>query len=245
MKKNLNFRKLLILVPLLLAIILAILMRNPQEVNPGGNTGSSVEASTTASSEIAATLATSDESPQAVQGTTDSATESTSAEIAGSSATEATSEAATQVSSASEVTTEASTEVTVETAAEATTQPPTSQEETLPEDGEYTSKDDVALYIHTYGKLPGNFITKKEAQKLGWSGGSLEPYAPGKSIGGDNFGNYEELLPKKKGRKYYECDIDTKGKNKRGAKRIIFSNDGLVYYTKDHYESFELLYGDP
>ncbi len=112
----------------------------------------------------------------------------------------------------------------------------------IDEAGVYTSKDDVALYIHTYGKLPSNFITKKEANALGWSGGSLEKYAPGKSIGGDKFGNYEGLLPIAKGRKYYECDIDTMGKSKRGAKRIIFSSDGLIFYTKDHYESFEQLY---
>ncbi len=112
----------------------------------------------------------------------------------------------------------------------------------IDETGTYTSKDDVALYIHTYGKLPSNFITKKEANALGWSGGSLEKYAPGKSIGGDKFGNYEGLLPTAKGRKYYECDIDTLGKSKRGAKRIIFSSDGLIYYTSDHYESFEQLY---
>ena len=120
-----------------------------------------------------------------------------------------------------------------------------SVEEALPEDGTYTSKEDVALYIHIYGKLPSNFITKKEAKKLGWPGGSLEDYAPGKSIGGDYFGNYEGLLPTKEGRKYYECDIDTLGKSKRGAKRIIYSNDGLIFYTEDHYESFELLYGEP
>ena len=118
------------------------------------------------------------------------------------------------------------------------------QNEGLPipdEDGVYTSKEDVALYIHVYGKLPSNFITKKQAKKLGWTGGSLEDYAPGKSIGGDYFGNYEGLLPKDQ--EYYECDIDTLGKKKRGAKRIIYSDDGHIYYTDDHYESFELLYG--
>nr|WP_305141475.1 ribonuclease domain-containing protein [uncultured Acetatifactor sp.] len=119
-----------------------------------------------------------------------------------------------------------------------------SGEESLPEDGTYTAKDDVALYIHQYGKLPPNFITKKEAEKLGWEGGSLEPYAPGKCIGGSRFGNYEGLLPEAEGRVYTECDIDTLGKQKRGAKRIVFSNDGLIYYTEDHYESFELLYGE-
>ena len=114
----------------------------------------------------------------------------------------------------------------------------------LDEDGYYTTKDDVALYIHLYGHLPDNFLTKKEAQDLGWSGGSLEPYAPGCSIGGSRFGNYEGLLPDKKGRTWTECDIDTMGAKSRGAKRIVFSNDGLIYYTGDHYESFELLYGE-
>ena len=111
------------------------------------------------------------------------------------------------------------------------------------EDDEYWTKDEVALYIHLFGHLPKNYITKNEAQSLGWSGGSLEPYAPGCSIGGGYFGNYEGLLPTKKGRKYTECDIDTRGKKSRGAKRIVFSNDGLIYYTDDHYESFTLLYG--
>ena len=114
----------------------------------------------------------------------------------------------------------------------------------IDEDGVYTTKDDVALYLHTYGHLPSNVITKKEAEKLGWSGGSLEPYAPGKCIGGSHFGNYEGILPEKDGRSYTECDIDTLGADKRGAKRIVFSNDGLIYYTEDHYETFELLYGE-
>lgn len=113
----------------------------------------------------------------------------------------------------------------------------------IDKNGVYTSKEDVALYLHTYGQLPGNFITKKQAQALGWSGGYLEPYAPGMCIGGDYFGNYERALPVKKGRSYYECDIDTLHKRSRGAKRMIWSNDGLIYYTDNHYESFTLLYG--
>lgn len=124
------------------------------------------------------------------------------------------------------------------------TETPAQQEAAqIEEDGEYFSKDEVALYIQTYQKLPKNYITKKEAQKLGWEGGELEPYAPGKAIGGDRFGNYEGNLPEKEGRTYTECDIDTKGE-KRGAKRIVFSNDGLIYYTQDHYETFTLLYGE-
>ena len=114
----------------------------------------------------------------------------------------------------------------------------------IDEDGTYDSAEDVALYLYTYGKLPSNYITKKDAQKLGWEGGSVEQVAPGKCIGGDWYGNYEGLLPAKEGREYHECDIDTLGKKKRGAKRIIYSNDGLIYYTDDHYESFTLLYGE-
>jgi len=107
----------------------------------------------------------------------------------------------------------------------------------------YSDKDSVSLYIHYFKKLPPNYITKKEAQKLGGDNtkGNLHEVAPGKSIGGDRFGNYEDLLPKEKKRQYYECDIDYK-KGKRNAKRIVFSNDGLIYYTQDHYKTFEKIY---
>lgn len=113
------------------------------------------------------------------------------------------------------------------------------------EDGIYTTKDEVAAYLWTYGHLPENFITKKEAKALGWDStkGNLGEVAPGKSIGGDYFGNYEGLLPEAAGREYHECDIDSTG-GYRGAKRIVFSNDGLIYYTEDHYETFDLLYGE-
>lgn len=116
----------------------------------------------------------------------------------------------------------------------------------IDEDGHYTSKEDVALYLHTYGKLPSNFISKKEAEELGWKqkdgeAGQLHVVAPGMSIGGSSFGNREGLLPTKKGRKYYECDINYV-KGNRGAERIVYSNDGLIFYTGDHYESFEQLY---
>ncbi|MDE5753792.1 MAG: ribonuclease [Oscillospiraceae bacterium] len=117
-------------------------------------------------------------------------------------------------------------------------------DETLPEsvekDGSYTSPEDVAEYIHTFGTLPGNFITKKEAQALGWdsSKGNLQDVAPDKSIGGDYFGNYEELLPEGN---YHECDVNYTG-GYRGAERIIYGDDGSIYYTNDHYQSFEQLY---
>ena len=114
----------------------------------------------------------------------------------------------------------------------------------IDEEGWYYSADDVSLYLYTYGTLPDNYITKDEAEELGWTHGSVEQYAPGCAIGGDIFYNREGLLPKEQGRTYYECDIDTDGYHSRGARRIVFSNDGLIYYTDDHYESFELLYGE-
>ncbi len=109
---------------------------------------------------------------------------------------------------------------------------------------DYDDKDRVALYLHLYGELPPHFITKAEAQKLGWNSGEVERFRKGAAIGGDRFSNYEGMLPKKKGRQYYECDIGTVGKKSRGAQRIIYSNDGLIYYTDDHYQSFTLLYGE-
>ncbi|MBR2523054.1 MAG: ribonuclease [Clostridiales bacterium] len=122
----------------------------------------------------------------------------------------------------------------------------TSETEALiDEDGAYTHADDVALYIHTYGHLPHNFITKRQARELGWSSGGLDDYLYEGCIGGDRFGNYEETLPEADGRDYFECDIDTMHQRSRGAKRIVYSDDGLIYYTVDHYSTFELLYGEP
>ena len=119
-------------------------------------------------------------------------------------------------------------------------------EEKIDENKSYTSKEDVALYIYTYNKLPSNYVSKKQAKEMGWvaSKGNLLKVCEGCSIGGDKFTNREKKLPTKKGRQYYECDIDYEGGN-RNAKRIVFSNDGLIYYTDDHYNTFELLYGDP
>ena len=110
----------------------------------------------------------------------------------------------------------------------------------IAEDGWYSSKEEVSLYIYTYGELPDNYITKQEARELGWDSdkGNLWDVADGMSIGGDKFGNREGLLPKEDGRQYYECDIDYEG-GYRNSKRIVYSNDGLIYYTEDHYESFE------
>lgn len=113
----------------------------------------------------------------------------------------------------------------------------------IDENGTYTSRDDVALYLHTYGHLPSNYITKDEAEDAGWKteGLDLDEACPGKSIGGDRFGNREGRLPKARGRTWYECDIDYRRGN-RNAKRLVYSNDGLIYYTEDHYKTFKQLY---
>ncbi len=110
------------------------------------------------------------------------------------------------------------------------------------EDGKYSTKMEVAAYLYKFKKLPSNYITKNKAMDLGWraSEGNLWKVTDKMSIGGDKFGNFEGLLPKKNGRQYYECDINYKGGN-RGPERIVFSNDGLIFYTKDHYSNFEKL----
>ena len=110
-----------------------------------------------------------------------------------------------------------------------------SELDALDEDGYYYDVESVVLYLETYDKLPSNFITKSEAKALGWEGGSVEDYKEGAAIGGDKFGNREGILPDNN---YTECDIDTNGKNSRGACRLVFSDDGQYYYTEDHYESF-------
>ncbi len=130
-----------------------------------------------------------------------------------------------------------------ETGALDSAQPTDIDEVTVDENATYTSKDEVALYIHTYGHLPPNFISKTKAKKAGWvaSEGNLDEVCPGMSIGGSQFYNDDGLLPDKAGRTWTECDINYHG-GYRGSERIVFSNDGLIYYTKDHYSTFERLY---
>ena len=175
--------------------------------------------------------------------------------------TAATADAAPDLSFTEE--TDPETEITEEETAESETEEETTQEETtaapetttavpdtIPEDealpaavekdGSYTSPEDVAEYIHNFGTLPANFITKKQAQKKGWvsSEGNLWDVAPGMSIGGDYFGNREGLLPDGD---YHECDVNYAG-GFRGGERLIYGDDGSIYYTNDHYKSFTQLY---
>lgn len=137
-------------------------------------------------------------------------------------------------------------EKTVTGEEKAETEPAAEEEEASVVCGQaYRDTESVAAYLHLYGELPPNYLTKNEAEGLGWvsSKGNLWDVTDHGCIGGDRFGNYEGLLPTAKGRKYFECDVNYEG-GYRGSDRIIFSNDGLIYFTGDHYASFTLLYGE-
>ena len=140
---------------------------------------------------------------------------------------------------------ESSSEESIESMTSEEDQPPET-EFSVKEEEVYSTRDEVALYLHLYGHLPANYITKKEARERGWdnSAGNLWEVADGMSIGGDHFGNYEGLLPEVQGRVWRECDVGYEG-GYRGAQRILYSSDGLIYYTEDHYQSFTCLYDGP
>ena len=143
-------------------------------------------------------------------------------------------------------------QATATPAAKATAKPtatptvaPTAKPTATPEpEGPIIEPQAIADYLFSHDmQLPDNFITKKEAQQLGWdsSYNYLSDVAPGKSIGGDRFGNYEGLLPTGKGITYKEADCYyTRGK--RNGHRVVFSSEGRVWYTGDHYNSFQELF---
>jgi len=263
MKLNSNTKRVLLFVALLIGVLLIRVVFGGKNEESAQQPGSTAELTALAPEELTRNESASvedlvvvtEEEPvseaepvpetEEVPEETETVTET---EPAAETETETVTETETETESVTETETERETEPAAKTEAETKTEPEEDVEAeesgiTVREDGEYSDKDHVALYIHTYGHLPSNYITKKEANALGWPDeGYLKNLAPGKSIGGDYFGNYQGLLPKKKGREYHECDIDFKGKG-RNAKRIIYSNDGLIYYTDDHYETFELLYG--
>lgn len=103
---------------------------------------------------------------------------------------------------------------------------------------ELTEERKVISYVKQNHRLPEYYITKNEARKQGWnpSKGNLCDVLPGKAIGGDKFGNREGRLPD--GEKYFEADVNYHC-GSRKADRIIFTRDGDVYLTKNHYKSFE------
>ena len=148
---------------------------------------------------------------------------------------------ATEAPAKAEKATKAPTEAPTEKPTKAPTKAPTEAPTEAP--GPIIEPQAIADYIFAHGELPDNFITKEEAQALGWDStrNYVSDVAPGKSIGGDRFGNYEGQLPRKKGRTFRECDCNyTKGK--RNGERIVYSNDGHVWYTSDHYETFTELF---
>lgn len=107
----------------------------------------------------------------------------------------------------------------------------------IAENGEYYTHEEVAEYINTYGELPQNYVTKNEARSMGWYGGNPMDEI-GYCIGGDYYGNYEKKLPNNR---YYECDVDYDD-DSRGECRLVYTKDGEVYFTDDHYATFTQLY---
>jgi len=105
----------------------------------------------------------------------------------------------------------------------------------------YYTPDEVALYLHAFQELPDNYITEDEAEDAGWvsSRGNLWDVFYGACLGGDVYQNRERLLPRDK--TYEKCDVNYFGAY-RGAERLVYSYDGYIYYTEDHYQSFEPLY---
>lgn len=104
---------------------------------------------------------------------------------------------------------------------------------------ELTNETVVVSYVIQNHRLPGYYVKKKEARKHGWNPaqGNLCDVLPGRAIGGDVFTNREGSLPKKPGRNWYEADLNYNCAH-RNADRLLFSNDGLVFVTKDHYKTF-------
>ena len=117
--------------------------------------------------------------------------------------------------------------------------------EAVEESGLYTTKDSVAAYLCKFDKLPGNYVGKNEGKSLYESktGKTFEKWnfnpwtTLGVMIGGDVFDNREDLLPSGS---YHEADVDYSAKN-RGTKRLIYQSDCVIYYTADHYDSFNKL----
>ncbi len=89
------------------------------------------------------------------------------------------------------------------------------------------------------GRLPPRYATKAEAEKLGWRPGQdLCKAAPGRAIGGDRFMNRERQLPDRQNRVWREADLDY-ACGARGAKRLVYSSDGLKFVTIDHYWTYQ------
>lgn len=110
--------------------------------------------------------------------------------------------------------------------------------ESIQEIDELTEESKVINYVKAHHELPDYYLTKAEARRKGWvaSEGNLCKVLPGKAIGGDKFSNREKTLPK--GNQYFEADVNyTCGR--RNADRIVFTKQGEVWLTHDHYKAFQ------
>ncbi len=109
--------------------------------------------------------------------------------------------------------------------------------------------NDVVDSLIQTGKLPSNYITKAQARALGWKEGkALLNYAPRSAIGGDVFSNTSNILPTTSGRIWYEADVGLNyamSRAKNPGYRILYSNDGLIFGTFDHYDSVFPIYPYP
>ncbi|MDF7658013.1 ribonuclease domain-containing protein [Erwiniaceae bacterium L1_54_6] len=103
-----------------------------------------------------------------------------------------------------------------------------------------TDAETVARWLQQHHKLPDLYLTKSEARRQGWNPakGNLCDVLPGRAIGGDHFGNREQRLPQQAGRQWYEADVNYDCGH-RDADRLLYSSDGLIFLTTDHYRSFK------
>ena len=127
---------------------------------------------------------------------------------------------------------------------EAVSQSSTDSSTDVTEGESYLSREDVTAYLHAYGELPPNYRTESEAEALGWDGsGDLWAIQEGAAIGGDSYDNLAGLVPAADGRTWSQCDVNYEG-GTRGNERLVYSNDGLIYYTPDKFTTFEEVYGE-
>ena len=100
---------------------------------------------------------------------------------------------------------------------------------------------EIVESLQRTGGLPPEYVTKDKALEAGWSAGkALNNYVPGGQIGGDPYKNTTGLLPNASGRTWFEADIgltNTMGRNKQPGTRLLYSNDGLMYITPNHYKT--------
>jgi hypothetical protein len=103
----------------------------------------------------------------------------------------------------------------------------------------YLGIEGADAYLADFGFLPEYYISKKQAQKSGWQNwkGNLDEVLPGKMIGGDIYKNKDGKLPQSPGRVWYEADINYEG-GYRNSQRILYSSDGLMFVSYDHYKTF-------